>query len=221
MQRVMRCVLVASLAAVFATIPIPAQPLGSRIKLDSLQLSALSIDAGHIVPSQSEPATIIGIAADYGRLSNTLRLRFEGSFWESRLSDHVVQTFLDSLRRRITDPSRDDLTTLSRVSFYDVTMGVAVRYLPMQGTVVQPYGGVGVGVHVINAEGPVIDGTFAERLFDNISTGLFAESGVIVKPLRRIGVDVRLRGDLVNGFRSYSVRAGGIYWFGPLRRSDP
>ena len=217
----MRRVTAASCAVVAAAAPLAAQPLGNRIKLDSLQLSALSLDVGHIVPSQSEAAPVIGIAADYGPLSHTLRLRFEGSFWESRLTDQVVQSYVDSLRRRITDPSRDDVVTLSRVNLYDVTMGVGARYLPRQGTVVQPYAGAGIGVHVINAEGALIDGTFVERLFDNISTGLFAEAGIVLKPLRRIGVDVRARGDLVNGFRSYSVRAGGIYWFGPLRRSDP
>ncbi len=208
------------LAALVST-PVAGQSLGSRIGFDSLQLSALSLDVGHIIPSQSEAATIFGIAADYGRLSSTLRLRFEGSFWESRLTDRVVQSYLDSLRRRITDPSRDDVATPSRVNFYDVTMGVGARYLPMQGTVFQPYAGAGIGVHVINAEGPLIDGTFVERLFDNISTGLFVESGVVFKPLQRIGVDARIRGDLVNGFRSVSIRAGGTYWFGQLRRSDP
>lgn len=198
-----------------------AQALSNRISLDSLQLSAMGLDIGTIRPSQTEPASVFGIAADYGRLSRTLRLRFEGGYWESRLTDEVVRTFTDSLRRIVTDPSKDDAVRYSRVSLYDVTMGVSARYVPLQSAVLQPFAGLGVGVHVINAEGPLIDGTFVERLFDNISTGLFIESGLMFRPLPRIGVDGRVRGDLVNGFRALSVRLGGVYYFGPLRRTDP
>ena len=198
-----------------------AQALTRRVTLDSLQLSMLSIDYGGIRPSQTESARILGLAADYGRLSSTLRLRLEASYWESRLTDDVVRTFADSLRRIIVDPANDDLVVPSRVSLYDVTMGAGVRWMPRQATVIQPFVGAGLGVHVINAEGPIIDGTFVERLFDNISTGLFAESGVVFKPLPRFAVDGRVRGDLVNGFRALSLRAGGVYYFGPLRRTDP
>ncbi|MEO7454796.1 MAG: hypothetical protein ABIY52_00945 [Gemmatimonadaceae bacterium] len=218
--RLSRLVTAVLCLSAIATQPLAGQSFGS-ITFDSLQLSALSLDVGRIAPSQSERATVFGIGADYGRLSRSLRLRFEGAFWESRLTDKVTATYLDSVRHSISDPSRDDAPVSSRVNLYDVSMGVGVRYLPVIGTVIQPYAGAGIGVHVINAEGRLIDGTFAERLFDNIATGLFAETGVLVKPLPRIGIDARIRGDLVNAFRSLSLRAGGIYWFGPLRRSDP
>ncbi len=207
--------------ALFAAQSLGAQGLTKRLTVDSLQLSMLSIDYGAIRPSQSEPAPILGLSADYGRVSSTLRLRLEASYWESRLTDDVIRTFTDSLRRIIRDPSLDDVVSPSRVTLYDVMMGVGLRWLPRQVTVVQPYVGAGIGVHIINAEGPIIDGTFVERLFDNISTGLFVESGVVLKPLPRFAVDGRVRADLVNGFRALSVRAGGVYYFGPLRRTDP
>ena len=192
-----------------------------RLSIDSLQLAGLSLDFGHIRPIQAEAATVFGIAADYGRLSPTLRLRFEGSYWESRLTDAVVRTFTDSLRAITTDPSHDDAIAYSRVRLYDVTIGGGVRWLPRQATVVQPFLGAGLAMHVINAAGPLINGTFVEQLFDSFSTGLFAETGVLVKPLREIGVDVRVRGDLVNGFSSVSLRVGASYYFGPLRRIYP
>src|SRR4029079_13228561 len=102
-------------------------------------------------------------------------------------TDEVVNTFTDSLRRIINDPSRDDFIRYSRVTLYDVTMGVSARYVPLQTAVLQPFVGVGVGVHVINAEGPLVDNTFVERLLDNISTGLFAETGLLFKQLPRHG----------------------------------
>jgi hypothetical protein len=206
-------------ALVLLADPAAGQQLGNRITFDSLQLSALSVDVGSVRPRQVVPATIFGIAADYGKLSQSLRLRFEGSYWESRLTDDVTRAFTDSLRHIITDPSHDDAVVYSQVNMYDVTMGLSARWIPMQSSVFQPFIGAGVGVHVINAEGPLIDGTFVERLFDTISTGLFGEAGMLFKPLPRFGVDGRLRVDLVNGFRAVSARAGGVYYFGPLRRS--
>jgi hypothetical protein len=206
-------------ASVLLARPLAGQQLDNHVTFDSLQLSSLSVDLGGIRPSQVVPATIFGIAADYGKLSRSLRLRFEGSYWESRLTDEVTRAFTDSLRRIVVDPSHDDVIVASRVSMYDVTMGLSARWVPMQSSVLQPFVGAGVGIHVINAEGPLIDNTFVERLFDNISTGLFVESGLLFKPLPRFGVDGRVRGDLVNGFRAMSMRVGGVYYFGPLRRT--
>jgi hypothetical protein len=219
-QRLRRIAVVFVACTPLLAFALPAQQLTNRIQFDSLQLSALALDVGRIQPTQTEGATVFGIAADYGKLSRTLRLRFEAGYWESRLTDEVVRTFIDSLHKIINDPSKDDVIRASGVSLYDITMGVSARYLPMQTALFQPFVGLGAGIHVFNAQGPLVDGTFVERLLDNISAGLFAETGVLFKPLQRIGVEGRVRGDLVNGFRALSVRVGGVYYFGPLRRTD-
>lgn len=184
-------------------------------------MTSLDVDVGRVRPNLTVPATVFGLGADYGPLTPTLRLRFEVGYWESRLTDGVVKAFTDSLLRRVVvDPGHDDVTVPTRVSLYDVMLGTSVRWMPKQATVVQPFVGAGVALHVINAEGPLIDGTFVERLFDNVSTGLFAEGGLLLKPLPSVGITGRLRGDLVNGFRALSLRAGGVYYFGPLRSTD-
>ena len=205
----------------FAAPTLQGQDTGRVISIDSLQLTSLGVDVGGVRPAQSEPAPLLGVSADYGPLSKTLRLRLEASYWQSRLTDGVVKHYTDILSRVITDPSRDDVIVPSRVSLYDVTFGVGVRWQPLQATVVQPFAGGGVAMHVINAEGPLINGTFVERLFDSFSTGFFAESGVLVKPVKEFGVEGRVRGDMVNGFRSVSARIGGVYYFSPLRRNEP
>lgn len=198
-----------------------AQDVGRPISIDSLQLTALGSEVGVVRPAQAQSATIFGVSADYGALSPTLRLRLEASYWQSRLTDAVVQKYTNLLSRVITDPSGDDVILPSRVSLYDVTLGAGVRWMPMQATVVQPFAGAGVALHVINAEGPLINDTFVEGLFDSFSTGFFVESGVLIRPVKQIGVEGRVRADLVSGFRSVSARIGGVYYFGPLRRMEP
>jgi hypothetical protein len=190
------------------------------VGLDRLQVTTLDVDVGRIRPNMTVSAAVFGLGADYGRLTPTLRLRFDVGYWESRLTDEVLKTFTDSLHRVVVDPSGDDLTVPTRVNLYDVMLGTSVRWMPRQATLVQPFVGAGVALHVINAEGPLIDGTFVERLFDNATTGLFAEGGLLLKPLPSVGLTGRVRGDLVNGFRALSLRAGGVYYFGPLRSTD-
>ena len=57
-----------------------------------------------------------------------------------------------------------------------------------------------------------------ERALDNISTGLFANAGILFRPFGRLVVETQARADVLSGFRSLQVRAGALYLFGPSRR---
>ena len=71
---------------------------------------------------------------------------------------------------------------------------------------------------MINAEGPLIKGTFVERSLDDIAAGVFAEGGVRVRVVRRVLLEGAVRGDLLSGFRSTQWYAMGSYFFGEPRR---
>src|SRR5260370_18938151 len=47
----------------------------------------------------------------------------------------------------------------------------------------------------INAEGPLIKGTFVERSLDAIASGVFAEGGLRVQVVRRVLLEGAVRGD--------------------------
>jgi len=189
-----------------------------RLGLDRLQFVSLGAGVGRVSPSQVEPAQIYALSTDYGELPRNWHVVFDVSFWESRYTDAAVAQFVDSLRKSIVDPTNDYSVLASQVQVYDVTFSGGVRWQSAAAVAVRPFGGLGIATHVINAEGRLIKGTFVERALDNLSTGFFANAGILFRPWGRVAVETQARADVLSGFRSLQVRAGALYLFGPSRR---
>jgi hypothetical protein len=187
-----------------------------RLNFDRLQLSALGASAGPIRVSQVNPTTIYGVGADYGEIAPEWRVVFGVSYWESRYTNDVVQTFVDSLNSDIGATGANRLEP-SPISLYDVTFGMEFRWMPSYSGEVKPFLGIGFAGHVINAEGKLIDGTFIERALDNIAAGVIASAGGQLRLFRHFGIEGSVRADLLSGFRSLQARAGGNYFFGRIR----
>ncbi len=186
--------------------------------LDKLQFRALGLQMGRVDPSQADPANVYAITADYGEIAPHWRVVFGVSYWESHLSDRVVQTFVDSLNANINDPTGDAYIAKSRVSVYDVAFSAAGRWMPTGNTLFRPYADLGLAGHVINAEGKLIQGTLVENALDQIAAGVFAAAGLQVRPYGRLALEGQVRADLLSGFRSVQLRAGLTYELGPPRR---
>lgn len=191
-----------------------------RLGLDRLQFVSLGAEVGRVVPSQVVPAQMYSVTTDYGELARNWRAVFDVSFWESRYTDAAVATFVDSLRKSIVDPTNDFSVQQSRVQVYDVIFSAGVRWQRSSAVALRPFVGGGIAAHIMNAEGRLINGTFIERALDNISTGLFANAGVLFRPFGRLAVETQARADVLSGFRSLQLRAGALYLFGPLRREE-
>ena len=189
-----------------------------RLGLDRLQFISLGAAIGRVRPSQVAPTQLYAITADYGEVARNWRIVFDVSYWESRLNSSAVSRFLDTLRASIVDPTNDYTISQSDIPVYDVTFGGAVRFQSAGAVALRPYGSIGIAAHVINAEGKLINGTFVERALDNIAGGFFANTGLLFRPWGRLVFDAQARVDVLSGFRSIQVRAGGLYYFGPARR---
>jgi len=200
--------------------PVAAQPGFDAIALDRLQIQSLGLSAGWINPSQLLPTKVFALQAEYGPVAPGWRATFGVSFWDSRFRDAVVQTFVDSLQKSVTEPTAR--VEASRITVYDVTFGLGLHYTPptMNGDV-RPYFGFGAAAHVINAEGKLINGTFVERSLDEIAGGLFANAGITVRLIRHLGLEASVRGDMLSAFRSIQARIGGNYYFGRVRVMQP
>ena len=197
-----------------------AQPGFDSIALDRLQIQSLGLSAGWVDPSQLLPTQLYALQAEYGPVAPGWRASFGVSFWDSRFRDAVVQTFVDSLQKSVSQPTAR--VEPSRITLYDVTFGLELRYTPpaLNGDV-RPYFGFGAAAHVINAEGKLINGTFVERSLDEIAGGLFVDAGVTVRLIRHFGLEGSVRGDMLSAFRSVQARVGGNYYFGRVRVIQP
>jgi hypothetical protein len=191
-----------------------------RIGLDRLQFVSLGAEFGRIAPTQVVPAQIYSVSTGYGELARNWHAVFDVSFWESRYTDAAVGTFIDSLRKSVVDPTNDFTISPSRVHVYDVIFSAGARWQPSSAVALRPFLGAGIAAHVVNAEGQLINGTFIERALDNISTGLFANAGILFRPWGRLVFESQARADVLSGFRSLQFRAGALYLFGPPRRKE-
>lgn len=183
-----------------------------RFALDKLQIVSVGGSVGRIGPSEVEPTIVYAVQADYGEIMPGWHVVVGTSFWDSRFRDAVVQTFVDSLQKSLTDSSARVMA--SRVTVFDITFSGDLRYVATYGGVLKPFFGVGIAAHVINADGKLIDGTFAERAFDDIATGLFVTTGAALRLVGNFGIEASARADLLSTFRSAQVRAGATYYFG-------
>ena len=187
-----------------------------RLNVDKLQLVALGASIGPLRPSQANATMVYALGADYGEIAREWRVVFGVSYWGSRFTDAVVQAFVDSLQRSVVGSTAARIEP-SPITIYDVTFGMEFRWTHAYSGELKPFLGVGVAGHVINAEGKLIKGTFAERSLDDIAAGVFGTAGVQLRIVNHFGVEGEARGDLLSGFRSLQARAGGSYYFGRLR----
>src|SRR4051812_31012969 len=213
-------VMLLTLGCLALSAPVSAQPAFDSIALDRLQIQSLGLSAGRVAPSQLVPTNLYALQADYGPVGPGWRASFGVSFWDSRFRSGVVQAFVDSLQKSISEPSAR--VEPSRVSLYDVTFGLDLRYTPptLNGAI-RPFVGFGAAAHVINAEGKLIKGTFVERSLDEIGAGLFGTAGVTIRIIRHFGIEGSVRGDMLSAFRSTQARVGANYYFGRVRVMQP
>jgi hypothetical protein len=203
----------------------PAYALGQRspfdrVNFDKLQIISIGASVGSVDPSQVETARVYAVGADYGEIAPDWRVVVGVSYWRSHFRPSVIQTFVDSLNKSVVDPPTAHVAP-SPVSVYDVTLGVEFRWAPRYSGEIRPFVGLGLATHVINADGKLINGTFVERALDDFAVGAFATAGTQLRLVRYFGLEGAVRTDMLSGFRSIQARAGGVYYFGRLRRTPP
>ncbi len=211
---------VSGAAAAFVALLLGGRPVHAqngmweKLGFDKLQIVSLGGAFGRINPSQVEPAALTAISADYGEISPGWHVVVNASFWNSHLQQSVVQAFVDSLQKSVSNPNAH--VTPSPISIYDVTFGGDVRYSPRYSGELKPFLGAGIAAHVINADGTLIKGTFVERSLDGVAAGLYVTAGVSLKLGGHIGVEGSARADVFSGFRSAQIRGGASYYFGQI-----
>jgi len=219
--RAVRLLVAASMTALFAKAAAAQESLIERLQLDKLQIVSLGLSAGRILPSQVDPTMVYAISADYGEIAPNWRVAFTASYWSSKYRDAVVRAFVDTLNKRLVDPTGAARVQASEISLYDVTVGADVRYMPKYSGELKPFFGIGLAAHVISAEGKLIEGTFVERSLDDIAAGMYATIGVSFRLVQNIGFEASGRGDMLSGFRSTQARVGATYFFGRMWGTTP
>ena len=197
------------------------QSWAERLGIDKLKFTALGVQVGRVAPYGIEPTTSYSVQADYGEIVPNWRIVFNATYWGSQFTDKSVQTFADSLRNAISDPTGDAEVILGDITVSDIVLGADARRTYQPSWWLRPYLGAGIATHIVNADGRLIDGTFVERATDVIAVGVAGTVGVNARVLRHIALDAQARYDFLSLARFASLRVGASYYFDNPRPRTP
>ena len=196
------------------------ETIAQRLNLDQLQLRAIGLSAGGVWPSRVEPARAYAIHADYGEIADHWRVVLTVTYWGSEFRPAAVRSLEEAWRNATVDPSGDDSVTVGKIRISDVAFEIDTRWTPLRETPVRPFLGGGVGVHVLNAENRILEGTFVESALDMIASGITVLGGLDTAPFGGLVLGVQGRYTFISNTRYLTLRVGGSYAFS-LPEAEP
>ncbi len=221
-ERRCRGAIIASALLVASGTRTEAQVQGSlfeRLNLDRLRLTALGVGVGAVKPSRLLATSAYSLYSDYGEIVPGWRVVFGATYWKSEYKENYLEEFADTVEQSLL-PDTVSLE-IGRVTMSDIALSTDLRWTPFAGaTTLRPYLGGSLGVHVLNAEGGLIAGTFIESALDNITAGIGGVAGVDVLLFKRLLVGGQVRYDLLTGARFGSARVVASYLFASPRRTE-
>lgn len=150
---------------------------------ENLQFRGIGPEVGWVIPWNIEPAVSYGLRGDLGYVGPHVRIVPSIVYWSSRLKDDEVESlasqFIEICTRRSPGncPSSLDLGEVRRS---DLELSVDAHVVPDVPTLITPYAGGGLGLHLLNGGGESIDDTFVEDLLDTLAPGVNLLAGVML-----------------------------------------
>lgn len=197
----------------------PAGRVG--LLVDRLRLSSVGLLGGAAWPTRVEGTRLYGVEADYGEVLRGVRLVFQLSYWSSRYTRAARDGLAAQVGTVVRDPTNDARVELPEILASNLSFAIDGRWRPGAlarrgaGSRVRPYLSGGLGVHLPNAQGAPISGTFVEQSLDGIALGVSGGAGVDVAFLPTFLLTMHARYDLFNGAHFPSLRAGLGYVLDP------
>jgi opacity protein-like surface antigen len=193
------------------------ESITERLNIDRLQLTAIGVSGGGVWPSRVNPAQAYAVHADYGEIAPRWRIVLTVTYWGSEFRPEVVRELEQAWRNATIDPSGDDSVVVGTVRISDIAFEVDGRWTPLQSSVLRPFVGGGLGVHVLNAENRILAGTFVESALDMIASGITALAGIDTAPVAGFTFGLQGRYTFISNTRFFTLRAGASYVLAPIR----
>ena len=215
MRRLIPSVLLALLA-------LPAAAAGQRPEdydYENLAFRGLSVWAFGVLPARSETALGLHLRADLGELGPAVRIAPSVTFWSANIRDGEITRMeerIEAACERSGVPCAG--IDLGAVSLSDLSLDIDAHYLWTTGIGLEPYAGLGVGLHLVNGRGDFVDDTFVEDVLDAITPGLNVMAGLELPLGPSLRLQGEVRGVLASNARWVGVGIGGSWTMpGPRR----
>ncbi len=216
----MRAYTPASLALVASALLLAPAPGAAQeipdIDYENLSFRGFGFDWGYLYPDRVEPAHSFAVRFDLGYAGPGLRIVPSIAYWQSPLEASEILDFTGRVEELVEDQTGQPTTLdLGTIEYTDIAIGIdghVVWELPLD---LLTYGGLGVTAHVLNGDGPAINGTFIEDLLDSVTAGFNLHLGTEYPVTDRIRVYGVGRYEVMPDLRYFRVQTGLQFMTGP------
>jgi hypothetical protein len=205
------------LLSIVPSFQLSAQGVLSQFSYDNVRLSAIQADIGALGSSELTGTVVGGLRVDYGRIAPRVRLLLGLSYFRSEFDNQARAGFERRIRSLVNDPDSNFTVDVGRIFWRDLTADLDLQYVLPQGRGITTYVGIGASVHLRNASGSAINGTFVEDALDEISAGFNGSIGAEFALSRVWWFTLDGRGVVSSGLSTVSLRSGIMYRW-PERR---
>jgi len=195
------------LALLGAAPPARAQGFLDEFTYEGLRFAGFGVDLGGTWSDRLEGAVSGSIRIDAGLIAPRVRPLLSASLFTSRYAADEIAELEERLNAAIDDPTGDARVDIDSIPLTNLALDLDLQYLFATGRVI-PYAGLGLGVHLRNAGGAAIEGTFVEDALEAIVAALNASAGVEVQVAPRLRLTGEVRGVLASGLTAWSARVG-------------
>ncbi len=180
---------------------------------EHLSFRGFSLEGGYIFPTRVDPTYTVGARFDLGYLGPGLRIVPGIAYWSSTMKRSEVAKLerrIDELIWEQSDPGAGFTgVNLGTIDWSDLVLSLDGHFVWSVPFDFLTFAGAGVSVHVFNAKGRAISGTFVEDFMDTVSPGLNVHGGLeylLSDQFRLYGL---ARVELLEDLRYMELRVGG------------
>jgi opacity protein-like surface antigen len=180
---------------------------------ENLALSGFGLDYGRIWPSKVDPTGAYTLRLDMGFLGPGVRVSPALSYWTSTLRQAEMQRLVDSLNRLKTSAGGGapfEVEDLGVIHWSNLSLTIDLQGVWRTPLGLNPFAGVGLGLHALNGRGEAIRDTFVEDLLDTITLGAAVMGGLEFQPLPRLRLYAEGRYTLVSDVHFGGINIGAL-----------
>lgn len=204
-------VLVGCLCCFTLGTPASAQTILEQFSYEGLSFKGVGVEFGPVWSDALTREFSPGLRVDYGLFAPNVRLLLGGSYFRGDFNESELAKFEQGILRAISDPTADVVVDVGQITWTNVELNIDLQYLVPAGRSQLFYAGLGLGVHVRDGAGSVIDDSFVEDALDTMAAGATVSAGFEWATLPNVAVTVDLRGVWTSELRLVSGRTGLMF----------
>lgn len=199
------------LSFLLAPAPSQAQGILDEFSYEGLRLAGLGADLGATFSNRLERRVSASLRADAGWIAPGIRPLLGVSFLRADYAADEIAKLETRLHDVVTDPTNDFTIDVGAITLTDFALDLDLQYVPVRSGRIFPYVGVGLGIHVRDAKGAAIQGTFVEDGLEAVVAGLNGTVGFEIALMPTLRLTAEARGVLASGLNALSLRGGVMY----------